>query len=164
MYYLYHTFVFRHIVAYNNVKSKHIAFKLSWTSHTESVSHWDKSYGVKTRQGRPVDNKPSTDYATNLSRYFFSFFFLCDMLYLTHAMWHMTLNSRYPTHDTWHATHDTHGMVNIVLKLQVPSSNSLGVMMSCDMQHAIYETWHVWCDIWLVTCNTLNQWMNCLCL
>ena len=33
------------------------------------------------------------------------------------------------THDTGHVTRDTQGVINIVSKFQVPSSNSLGVGM-----------------------------------
>ena len=44
-------------------------------------------------------------------------------------MWHVTCDTWHLTPDTWHLTHDTQGVVNIVSKFQVPSSNSFGVIM-----------------------------------
>ena len=40
---------------------------------------------------------------------------------MTHDMWHVT-------RDTGHVTHDTQGVVNIVSKIQFPTSNPLGVL------------------------------------
>ena len=78
----------------------------------------------ETRRGRPVDNRPSTDYLHHFVQF-------CDKWHMIQEIWHVT-------GATWHMTRDTQGVVNIVSKFQVPSFNSLGVKMSCDM-------WHVFC-------------------
>ena len=44
-------------------------------------------------------------------------------------MWHMTSDMGHGTHDMWHMTCETHGVLNIVSKCHVFSSNGLGVMM-----------------------------------
>ena len=51
-----------------------------------------------------------------------SIFFACETWHVTHDTWHIM----------WHVTHDKQGVVNIVPKFQIPSSNSLWVLMSCD--------------------------------
>ena len=43
--------------------------------------------------------------------------------------WHLTHYTWHVSHDKWHLTYATEGVVNIVSKFQVPSSNGLGVMM-----------------------------------
>ena len=73
----------------------------------------------------------------------------CDTWHVTHDMWHMTgstfsqnfsslaltvwelkwhvtPDTWHVTHDTWHVSHDTQGLVAIMSKHEVPSSNGSG--------------------------------------
>ena len=58
---------------------------------------------------------------------------ICDTLHVTPASWHLTCDTWHmipdTSHDIWHVTRC--GGVNILSKLQVPSSCGLGVMMFC---------------------------------
>ena len=50
-------------------------------------------------------------------------------LEVTPDMWHVTRDTWHLTCDIWHMSRDTQGVVNIVSRFQVPSSNSLAFMM-----------------------------------
>ena len=47
--------------------------------------------------------------------------------WLKSGMWHLTCDTWYMTHDTRHVPLDTQGVMNFVLKFQVPIFNVLGV-------------------------------------
>ena len=73
---------------------------------------------------------------------------------MTSDMWHGTCDMRHVTHDRWYVTFDTWWEVKILSKVQVPSSNNLGVMM-------------VWRFGGKGSINEwINEWMNnkCVCI
>ena len=66
---------------------------------------------------------------------------------MTHAIWNKTS-------DKWLVNCGTQGVVNIVSTFQVPTSNSLGVIVSCDKWHVICDMLHKTHDTWHVTPET----------
>ena len=84
------------------------------------------------------------------------------MLHVTHDTWHVTPDTWHLTRDTghvtpdmwhvtsdmWHVTCDTWWGMNILSKLQLPSSYDLGVMMFWRFGHLTRDMWHVTCDTW----------------
>ena len=65
----------------------------------------------------------------------------CDMSQVARQKGHVTP-------DMWHKTQDTWHIVNIMQKLQVPSSYGLGMF---EKLHVTQDTRHVACDTWHVT-------------
>ena len=84
--------------------------------------------GLSTRHGRPNSTTLSK---TKLDIYilFYLLFFSSSIYLVCYDIWHLTRDISHVTFYMWHMTQDTKGLVNIASKFQVPSSNSLGVMM-----------------------------------
>ena len=53
----------------------------------------------------------------------------CDIWHMTFDIWHMTCAMWHATCETLHVTCTTQGVMSIISKFQVPSSNGLGVLM-----------------------------------
>ena len=65
-------------------------------------------------------------------------------------MWVLTLDSWHLKPDTWHVSCDRLGEVDLLSKLQLPSSNGLPVKVLWRW-HMTHERWHVKLDKWHVT-------------
>ena len=66
---------------------------------------------IETRQGRPVDPLPTSSTTWSIKKnIYFNFFYIWQV-----------------TRDRWHVTGDTWYMMNLLSKLQLPSSSALGL-------------------------------------
>ena len=64
-------------------------------------------------------------------------------------MWLLTLESWHMKRDTWHMTCDRLGEVDLLSKLQLPSSNGLPMK--------VLWKWHMTCDLWHLTHDMLRE-------
>ena len=85
------------------------------------------------------------------------------MWHLTHYLWYVTLDMWHKTCDIWYITCDRLGLVDILLKFQLPSSNGLAVkglwrwQLSHDTWILIHDLWHMTCKIWHMTLDWLGE-------
>ena len=79
------------------------------------------NFHIKLDGVGPVDNRPSTNSLHHFIILIF-LFFLCETWQVKHDMWLVTCDTWHVKRDMWHVTCDTWREVNILSKLQVPSS------------------------------------------